>query len=75
MSEKMTAACLFLAPSFESGSRESKKTMGNLYNWVLSHLIGRIHGPLNFRLVLQPTIAIVFAIRDGLEDARLLSKC
>jgi hypothetical protein len=33
-------------------------------------LIGRIGGPMSFRLLLQPTMAMIFAIRDGLKDAR-----
>jgi hypothetical protein len=36
--------------------------------WV--NLIGRIGGPLTFRLVLQPTTAAVFALRAGWKDAR-----
>jgi hypothetical protein len=30
----------------------------------------RIEGPLAFRLLLQPLVAIYFAVRDGLKDAR-----
>jgi len=37
---------------------------------LLENLIGRIHGPLTFRLLLQPAMAIFFAIRAGLRDAR-----
>ena len=37
---------------------------------VWANLIGRIGGPLTFRLVLQPTVAAYFAIRGGLKDAR-----
>jgi hypothetical protein len=33
-------------------------------------LVGRLHGPLQLRLFLQPTMAAIFAIRDGLKDAR-----
>ena len=33
-------------------------------------LIGTIHGPLHFRVILQPAMAIFFAVRDGLRDAR-----
>ncbi len=36
--------------------------------WV--NLIGRIGGPLTFRLVVQPAVAVFFAIRAGLRDAR-----
>jgi hypothetical protein len=35
-----------------------------------ANLIGRIGGPLTFRLVLQPTTAAFFALRAGRKDAR-----
>lgn len=34
------------------------------------NLIGRPYGPMNFRLLIQPAVAILFAIRAGLRDAR-----
>jgi hypothetical protein len=34
------------------------------------NLIGRASGPINFRLVIQPTVASVLAIRAGIKDAR-----
>jgi len=33
-------------------------------------LIGRVGGPITFRLILQPSIAVILAIRDGLKDAK-----
>lgn len=30
----------------------------------------RVNGPLSLRLFLQPTMATIFAIRDGLKDAK-----
>ncbi len=39
-------------------------------NRMLSDLIGRIGGPMTFRLILQPLMAAYFAVRDGLRDAR-----
>jgi hypothetical protein len=33
-------------------------------------LIGREHGPLAFRIIVQPMVAAVLAIRAGLRDAR-----
>ena len=33
-------------------------------------LIGRQSGPLFFRLILQPVVAAILAIRSGLDDAR-----
>ena len=44
--------------------------MEDLFNWAWNNLVGRIDGPLRFRLFLQPTMAMIFAIRDGLKDAR-----
>jgi len=33
-------------------------------------LLGRLDGPLSFRLLIQPTVAIFLASRAGLNDAR-----
>ena len=33
-------------------------------------LTGRLTGPLTFRLILQPAMSILLAIRDGVKDAR-----
>jgi len=35
-----------------------------------NNLVGRWDGPMNFRLFIQPAVAILFAIRAGLKDAR-----
>jgi hypothetical protein len=32
--------------------------------------IGRLHGPMTFRIYMQPTMAAFLAIRAGLKDAR-----
>jgi hypothetical protein len=37
---------------------------------ILRNLISRLDGPLHFRFILQPLMAILFAIRDGIRDAR-----
>jgi hypothetical protein len=37
---------------------------------IMENLVGRVHGPMSFRLILQPLMAIVFAVRDGRKDAR-----
>ena len=37
---------------------------------IWTHLIGRVSGPMSFRLVLQPVMATLFALRDGARDAR-----
>jgi len=46
----------------------------DLFNEDVSHavgqLLGRASGPLHFRLVIQPILATVLAIRAGVKDAR-----
>ena len=37
---------------------------------IVHDLIDRVSGPMKFRLVLQPIMAAIFAIRSGLKDAR-----
>jgi len=46
------------------------KTVEDLLARVVENLIGRVSGPMKFRLILQPLMAAVFAVRDGLKDAR-----
>lgn len=36
----------------------------------LEKLVARLTGPMHFRLILQPLVAIALGIRDGLKDAR-----
>ena len=44
--------------------------MEDLLTRIFENLIGRVSGPMKFRLILQPLMAIIFAIRSGLKDAR-----
>jgi len=37
---------------------------------VWADLVGRLTGPMTFRLILQPLMSTSYAIRDGLRDAR-----
>jgi hypothetical protein len=37
---------------------------------ISENLVARITGPMKFRLFLQPAMAIFFAVRGGLQDAR-----
>lgn len=37
----------------------------------IDQLIGRIDGPMSFRVYLQPLVAAVFAFRDGRRDSRV----
>ena len=44
--------------------------MEELVTRITENLVGRLHGPLTLRLLLQPMVAIFFATRAGLRDAR-----
>lgn len=35
----------------------------------MENFVGRVQGPMHFRMVLQPLMAILFAVRDGRKDA------
>jgi len=43
--------------------------MQDLVNRFVENMVGRVHGPMKFRLVLQPLMAAFFAFRDGKKDA------
>lgn len=45
--------------------------MDDLFSRLFHDLVARLSGPMQFRLVLQPVMALIFAVRDGLKDARL----
>jgi hypothetical protein len=45
--------------------------MDNLWTDIVSGAMARVTGPMKFRLVLQPAMAMFLAIRGGLRDARL----
>src|SRR3954452_7919934 len=44
--------------------------MEELFARIWENLSDRVSGPMWLRLVLQPSVAIIFAVRDGLKDAR-----
>jgi hypothetical protein len=44
--------------------------MDEILTRFFDDLMGRIQGPMNIRLILQPFLAIIFAIRDGARDGR-----
>ncbi len=37
---------------------------------IIENMTARVTGPMKFRLVLQPSVAIFLAVREGLKDAR-----
>jgi hypothetical protein len=44
--------------------------MDHLGARIMENMAARVTGPMKFRLVLQPGMAIFLAIREGLKDAR-----
>ena len=42
----------------------------DLLQRIWTDLVARPSGPMAFRFVLQPVMAAIFAIRDGMKDAR-----
>jgi len=47
-----------------------RQVMDDVWTRLLEHMTDRVTGPMKFRLVLQPLMAMIFAIRSGLDDAR-----
>ena len=45
--------------------------MDELWMRIMENMQARVTGPMNFRLILQPVMAAIFAIIAGLKDARL----
>jgi hypothetical protein len=44
--------------------------MEDLLTRIFENLVDRVSGPMKFRLILQPLMATIFAVRAGLQDAR-----
>lgn len=43
--------------------------MDEIWMRFWGNLADRLHGPLTFRLILQPLVAVLFALRDGYRDS------
>jgi len=44
--------------------------MENILQRIVENLFGRLDGPMHFRFILQPLMASIFALRDGIKDAK-----
>lgn len=44
--------------------------MENLWQRIVENLFGRLDGPLHFRFVVQPLMAVIYAVLDGIRDAK-----
>jgi len=48
----------------------SSQAVDDIVQRVWDNLIGRGSGPMNFRVIVQPLVATIIAVRAGLKDAR-----
>ena len=53
-----------------SQREQAGAVMDEIWTRFASQMMERLTGPMQFRLVLQPAMALFFAIRSGLADAR-----
>jgi len=44
--------------------------MDEIWTRIVENLIDRVSGPMHFRVFLQPVMASIFAVLDGLKDAK-----
>jgi hypothetical protein len=44
--------------------------MDDLLSRIAEGFAARVEGPMHFRMILQPLMATLFAVRDGLKDAK-----
>lgn len=44
--------------------------MEDLFARLYDAVVSRLHGPLKFRFLLQPLLAVIFAVRAGRADGR-----
>ena len=47
-----------------------KKMIDDFISRIVEDVVGRVSGPMKFRLILQPMMAAIFAVRAGLKDAK-----
>jgi hypothetical protein len=58
------------APPLSAGAADGTSSMLEGFARGWDNLVGRWGGPMSFRFLMQPAVAIFFAIRAGLNDAR-----
>ena len=45
--------------------------MDNIWQRIVENFVGRFDGPMHFRMFVQPSMAIIFAVIDGMKDAKM----
>jgi hypothetical protein len=57
-------------PKGKTESNKKERTiMEDMLTRFFENLVGRVYGPMHFRVILQPLMATIFAILDGRKDA------
>jgi hypothetical protein len=51
--------------------RPRKVRAMDVWNRFFENLFSRLDGPLHFRFIMQPLMAITFAVIDGIKDAKM----
>ena len=44
--------------------------MDDIWMSIMENMSDRVSGPMRFRFILQPLMAVIFAVIDGLKDAK-----
>ena len=44
--------------------------MDDIWMRIMENMSDRVSGPMRFRFILQPLMAVIFAVVDGLKDAK-----
>ncbi len=44
--------------------------MESIWQRIFENFFGRLDGPLHFRFIFQPLMAVIFAVVDGIKDAK-----
>jgi hypothetical protein len=44
--------------------------MENILQRFVENIFGRLDGPMHFRFIVQPLMAVMFAVIDGVKDAK-----
>jgi Protein of unknown function (DUF1622) len=51
--------------------RKERMSMESHWQRIIENFLGRLDGPLHFRFIVQPLTAMLFAVIDGVKDAKL----
>jgi hypothetical protein len=54
----------------EMPPRQRRRGLESVLAWIWEMLIGRVHGPFAFQLIIQPLVATFFTARAAIRDAR-----